>query len=196
MTKLKTSSSSLWIPRINIKIGFSPILSPQIGLQGCEDDGVDMELISGNGSAYGEYFLAVSLVRKMGMKRCSKVTVHQTSLSNMMRKLIFRVSPRQDLQAPLSGKDCSCSGCGLQGGKEEQITMQLLDAEIQAGIKWLEEVASGNISAEVHLLQEKKEYLKEIEVLHTQEDRNLERTLILTVCYCDLSVSLITVANS
>ncbi|MCL7032316.1 hypothetical protein MKW94_023416, partial [Papaver nudicaule] len=46
----------------------------------------------------------------------------------------------------------------------------------EAGIKRLEAVASGKISAEVHLLQEKEEYLKEIEVLHNQVDRNLEVT--------------------
>ncbi|KAI3991317.1 hypothetical protein MKX01_034636 [Papaver californicum] len=84
--------------------------------------------------------------------------------------------------------------------KEKQIAMQSLAAENQAamqlakrredeiknlkmrlrfreaGIKRLEAVASGKISAEVHLLQEKEEYLKEIEVLHNQVDRNLEVT--------------------
>ncbi|RZC72518.1 hypothetical protein C5167_047998, partial [Papaver somniferum] len=36
-------------------------------------------------SAYGEYFLAVSPVRKMGMRRCLKAMFHPPSLSNMMR---------------------------------------------------------------------------------------------------------------
>ncbi|GLT48427.1 hypothetical protein SLA2020_220540 [Shorea laevis] len=35
----------------------------------------------------------------------------------------------------------------------------------EAGIKRLEAVASGKISSETHLLKEKEEYLKEIEVL-------------------------------
>ncbi|KAI3993815.1 hypothetical protein MKX01_002828 [Papaver californicum] len=84
--------------------------------------------------------------------------------------------------------------------KEKQIAIQSLAAENQAamqlakrredeiknlkmrlrfreaGIKRLEAVASGKISAEVHLLQEKEEYLKEIEVLHNQVDKNLEVT--------------------
>ncbi|XP_010685481.2 kinesin-like protein KIN-12E isoform X2 [Beta vulgaris subsp. vulgaris] len=46
----------------------------------------------------------------------------------------------------------------------------------EAGIKRLEAVASGKISAETHLLKEKEEYLKEIEVLRTQVDRNQEVT--------------------
>ncbi|MED6227130.1 Kinesin-like protein KIN-12E, partial [Stylosanthes scabra] len=44
----------------------------------------------------------------------------------------------------------------------------------EAGIKRLEGVASGKISAETHLLNEKEELLKEIEVLRTQVDRNQE----------------------
>lgn len=46
----------------------------------------------------------------------------------------------------------------------------------EAGIKRLEAVASGKISAETHLLKEKDEYLKEIEVLKAQVDRNHEVT--------------------
>lgn len=46
----------------------------------------------------------------------------------------------------------------------------------EAGIKRLEAVASGRISAETHLLKEKEEHLKEIEVLRTQVDRNQEVT--------------------
>ncbi|KAJ0021208.1 hypothetical protein Pint_31731 [Pistacia integerrima] len=46
----------------------------------------------------------------------------------------------------------------------------------EAGIKRLEAVTSGKISAETHLLKEKEEYLKEIEVLRTQVDRNQEVT--------------------
>ncbi|KAF8403419.1 hypothetical protein HHK36_011522 [Tetracentron sinense] len=72
---------------------------------------------------------------------------------------------------------------------ENQATMQLAkqrEDEIQglkmrlrfreAGIKRLEAVASGKISAETHLLQEKEEHLKEIEVLRAQVDRNQEVT--------------------
>ncbi|KAK2979840.1 hypothetical protein RJ640_015451 [Escallonia rubra] len=46
----------------------------------------------------------------------------------------------------------------------------------EAGIKRLEAVASGKISAETHLLKEKEELLKEIEVLRTHVDRNQEVT--------------------
>lgn len=46
----------------------------------------------------------------------------------------------------------------------------------EAGIKRLEGVVQGTISAETHLLKEKEENLKEIEVLRTQVDRNQEVT--------------------
>ncbi|TKY48715.1 Phragmoplast orienting kinesin 2 [Spatholobus suberectus] len=46
----------------------------------------------------------------------------------------------------------------------------------EAGIKRLEAVASEKISAETHLLKEKEEHLKEIEVLRAQVDRNNEVT--------------------
>ncbi|KAG2371582.1 Kinesin-like protein [Vigna angularis] len=45
----------------------------------------------------------------------------------------------------------------------------------EAGIKRLEAVASEKISAETHLLKEKEEHLKEIEVLRAQVDRNNEK---------------------
>ncbi|KAL8483435.1 hypothetical protein ACS0TY_026218 [Phlomoides rotata] len=46
----------------------------------------------------------------------------------------------------------------------------------EAGMKRLEAVASGKISAEFHLLKEREEHLKEIEVLRAQVDRNQEVT--------------------
>ena len=46
----------------------------------------------------------------------------------------------------------------------------------EAQIKRLESVASGKISAETHLLKEREEHLKVIEVLHAQVDRNQEVT--------------------
>jgi hypothetical protein len=46
----------------------------------------------------------------------------------------------------------------------------------EAAIKRLEAVASGKILAETHLLKEKEEHLKEIEVLRAQVDRNHELT--------------------
>ena len=47
----------------------------------------------------------------------------------------------------------------------------------EAGLKRLEAIASGKISAETHLLKEKEEHLKEIEILHTQVDWNKEVTI-------------------
>ncbi|KAI5577783.1 hypothetical protein BDE02_09G138000 [Populus trichocarpa] len=50
----------------------------------------------------------------------------------------------------------------------------------EAGVKRLEAVAAGKISAETHLLKEKEEHLKEIEVWRTQVDRNQEVTRFAT----------------
>ncbi|XP_073040513.1 kinesin-like protein KIN-12E isoform X1 [Primulina eburnea] len=46
----------------------------------------------------------------------------------------------------------------------------------ESGLKRLEAVASGKISAEIHLVKEKEEHLKEIEVLRAQVDRNQDAT--------------------
>ncbi|KAL1298878.1 hypothetical protein HN51_043160 [Arachis hypogaea] len=103
-----------------------------------------------------------------------------------------RITPKKDYEIALVGafrrekeKDMA-----LQALKDEnQAAMKLAkqrEDEIQglkmrlrfreAGIKRLEGVASGKISAETHLLNEKEELLKEIEVLRTQVDRNQEVT--------------------
>ncbi|KAK4777741.1 hypothetical protein SAY87_017928 [Trapa incisa] len=67
----------------------------------------------------------------------------------------------------------------LQLAKQREDEIQGLKMRLrfrEAGIKRLEAVASGKISAETHLLEEKEELLKEIEVLRTQVDRNQEVT--------------------
>lgn len=46
----------------------------------------------------------------------------------------------------------------------------------EAGVKRLEAMVSGKMSAEAHLLKEKEEYLKEIEVLRSQVGRTQEVT--------------------
>ncbi|KAL2331862.1 hypothetical protein Fmac_019443 [Flemingia macrophylla] len=52
----------------------------------------------------------------------------------------------------------------------------------EAGIKRLEAVASEKITAETHLLKEKEDHLKEIEVLRAQVDRNTEATRLKAFC--------------
>ncbi|PIA59749.1 hypothetical protein AQUCO_00400565v1 [Aquilegia coerulea] len=103
-----------------------------------------------------------------------------------------RISQRKEYEAALVGafrreRDKELALQALAA--ENQATMHLAkkrEDEIQglkmrlrfreAGIKRLEAVASGKISAETHLLQEKEEYLKEIEALRSQVDRNQEVT--------------------
>ncbi|OMO77011.1 hypothetical protein COLO4_25387 [Corchorus olitorius] len=67
----------------------------------------------------------------------------------------------------------------MQLAKQREDEIQSLKMRLrfrEAGIKRLEAVASGKISAETHLLKEKEEYLKEIDVLRAQVDRNQEVT--------------------
>ncbi|XAR59615.1 Plus-end-directed kinesin ATPase [Bertholletia excelsa] len=67
----------------------------------------------------------------------------------------------------------------LQLAKQREDEIQGLKMRLrfrEAGIKRLETVASGKMSAEAHLLKEKEEHLKEIEVLRAQVDRNQEVT--------------------
>ncbi|XP_074294983.1 kinesin-like protein KIN-12E [Silene latifolia] len=67
----------------------------------------------------------------------------------------------------------------MQLAKQREDEIQGLKMRLrfrEAGIKRLEAVASGKISAEAHLLKEKEEHLKEIEVLRAQVDRNQEVT--------------------
>ncbi|XP_022732377.1 kinesin-like protein KIN-12E [Durio zibethinus] len=67
----------------------------------------------------------------------------------------------------------------MQLAKQREDEIQSLKMRLrfrESGIKRLEAVASGKISAETHLLKEKEEYLKEIEVLRAQVDRNQEVT--------------------
>ncbi|KAK9022115.1 hypothetical protein V6N11_002406 [Hibiscus sabdariffa] len=71
------------------------------------------------------------------------------------------------------------SQAAMQLAKQREDEIQSLKMRLrfrEAGIKRLEAVASGKMSAETHLLQEKEEYLKEIEVLRAQVDRNQEVT--------------------
>ncbi|XP_030521087.2 kinesin-like protein KIN-12E [Rhodamnia argentea] len=67
----------------------------------------------------------------------------------------------------------------LQLAKQREDEIQGLKMRLrfrEAGLKRLEAVAAGRISAETHLLKEKEELLKEIEVLRSQIDRNPEVT--------------------
>ncbi|XP_060169976.1 kinesin-like protein KIN-12E [Lycium barbarum] len=103
-----------------------------------------------------------------------------------------RTSKKKDFEVALVGafrrekdKDIALQALIAENQAAMQLTKQRED-EIQglkmrlrfreAAIKRLESVASGKISAEVHLLKEKEEHLKEMEVLRNQVDRNQEVT--------------------
>ncbi|KVI08072.1 Kinesin-like, KLP2 [Cynara cardunculus var. scolymus] len=71
------------------------------------------------------------------------------------------------------------SQAAMQLAKQREDEIQGLKMRLrfrEAAIKRLEGVASGKISAETHLLKEKEEHLKELEVLRSQVDRNQEVT--------------------
>ncbi|KAJ6739420.1 KINESIN FAMILY MEMBER 1A [Salix koriyanagi] len=107
-----------------------------------------------------------------------------------------RISQKKDYEVALVGafrreKDMDIALKAL--ATENQAVMQLAkqrEDEIkslkmilrfrEAGVKRLEAVAAGKISAETHLLKEKEEHLKVIEVLRTQVDRNQEVTRFAT----------------
>ncbi|KAL5574549.1 hypothetical protein UlMin_016248 [Ulmus minor] len=103
-----------------------------------------------------------------------------------------RISQKKDYEAALVGafrrekdKDMALKALTAENQAAMQLAKQRED-EIQglkmrlrfreAGIKRLEAVASGKISAETHLLKEKEEHLKELEMLRTQVNRNQEVT--------------------
>lgn len=103
-----------------------------------------------------------------------------------------RISQKKEYEVALVGafrrekdKDIALQALIAQNQATMQLAKQRED-EIQglkmrlrfreAGIKRLEGVVQGTISAETHLLKEKEENLKEIEVLRTQVDRNQEVT--------------------
>ncbi|KAD7477658.1 hypothetical protein E3N88_00794 [Mikania micrantha] len=103
---------------------------------------------------------------------------------------VKRISNKKEYEVALVG--------AFRREKDKDITLQALTAESQAAqqlakqredeiqglkmrlrfreaaIKRLEGVASGKISAETHLLKEKEEHLKELDVLRSQVDRNQE----------------------
>ncbi|XP_023765267.2 kinesin-like protein KIN-12E [Lactuca sativa] len=71
------------------------------------------------------------------------------------------------------------SQAAMQLAKQREDEIQGLKMRLrfrEAAVKRLEGVVSGKISAETHLLKEKEEHLKELEVLRSQVDRNQEVT--------------------
>ncbi|KAI5592638.1 hypothetical protein BDE02_04G166600 [Populus trichocarpa] len=107
-----------------------------------------------------------------------------------------RMSQKKDYEVALVGafrrekdKDIALKALTAENQAVMQLTKQRED-EIkslkmilrfrEAGVKRLEAVSAGKISAETHLLKEKEEHLKQIEVLRTQVDRNQEVTRFAT----------------
>lgn len=67
----------------------------------------------------------------------------------------------------------------MNQAKQREDELQGLNMRLkfrEAQIKRLEAVASGKISAETHLLSEKEEHLKEIEVLRAKVERSQDVT--------------------
>ncbi|KAJ6765704.1 KINESIN FAMILY MEMBER 1A [Salix purpurea] len=107
-----------------------------------------------------------------------------------------RISQKKDYEVALVGafrrekdKDIALKALATENQAVMQLAKQRED-EIkslkmilrfrEAGVKRLEAVAAGKISAETHLLKEKEEHLKVIEVIRTQVDRNQEVTRFAT----------------
>ncbi|KAK2640883.1 hypothetical protein Ddye_022646 [Dipteronia dyeriana] len=143
-------------------------------------------LVTGGAESHGNDTLAVSFPRSPGPFKWEEHGLFSPLTSDK------RMSRKKDYDVALVG--------AFRREKEKDIILQALTAENQAtmqlaeqredeiqglkmrlrfreaGIKRLEAVASGKITAETHLLKEKEEYLKEIEVLRSRVDRNQEVT--------------------
>ncbi|XP_020084870.1 kinesin-like protein KIN-12G [Ananas comosus] len=78
------------------------------------------------------------------------------------------------LKAMAAGKQAAEQLAAQRTEEIKSLKMRLRFRE--EGIRRLQSVASGKLSAEAHLLQEKEELLKEIELLRNQVDRNPEVT--------------------
>ncbi|PON50882.1 Kinesin-like protein [Parasponia andersonii] len=144
-------------------------------------------LVNGGGESHDNDTLAVSFPGSPG---CFKWEGLNGSFSPLTAGK--RMSQKKDYEVALVGafrrekdKDIALQALTAENQAVMQLAKQRED-EIQglkmrlrfreAGIKRLEAVASGKISAETHLLKEKEEHLKEIEVLRTQVNRNQEVT--------------------
>ncbi|XP_038879991.1 kinesin-like protein KIN-12E isoform X2 [Benincasa hispida] len=144
-------------------------------------------LVSGGGDNQDNDSLAVSFPGSPG-------TLKWDGLYGSMSPLTTgkRMTQRRDYEIALVGafrrekdKDMALQAltnenqAAMQLAKQREDEIQGLKMRLrfrEAGIKRLEAVASGKISAETHLLKEKEEHLKEIEVLKNQVDRNQEVT--------------------
>ncbi|KAI3797891.1 hypothetical protein L1987_33155 [Smallanthus sonchifolius] len=105
------------------------------------------------------------------VKRISNKKEYEVALVGAFRRGMDKDITLQTLTAE--------SQAALQLAKQREDEIQGLKMRLrfrEAAIKRLEGVASGKISAETHLLKEKEEHLKELEVLRSQVDRNQEVT--------------------
>ncbi|XP_076885303.1 kinesin-like protein KIN-12E [Bidens hawaiensis] len=105
------------------------------------------------------------------VKRISNKKEYEVALVGAFRRVKDKDIRLQALTAE--------SQAALQLAKQREDEIQGLKMRLRfraAAIKRLEGVASGKISAETHLLKEKEEHLKELDVLRSQADRNQEVT--------------------
>ncbi|KAL1831052.1 hypothetical protein ACET3Z_000703 [Daucus carota] len=104
-------------------------------------------------------------------KRMSQKREYEVALVGAFRR---EKDKDMALQA-LTASNVAAMDLATQREKEVQgLKMRLRFRE--SGIKRLEDLASGKISAETHLLKEKEEYLQEIEMLRSQVDKNQDVT--------------------
>ncbi|KAL8115470.1 kinesin-like protein KIN-12E [Apium graveolens] len=104
-------------------------------------------------------------------KRVSQKREYEVALVGAFR----REKDKDTALQTLTASNVAAMELAKQREKEVQgLKMRLRFRE--SGIKRLEDLASGKISAETHLLKEKEEYLQEIEVLRSQVDKNVDVT--------------------
>ncbi|KAL6976506.1 hypothetical protein U1Q18_025296 [Sarracenia purpurea var. burkii] len=140
------------------------------GAKNHESDGLTVSFLGSPGSFKWEA-LDGSLSPLISDKRVSRKKEYEVALVGAFRREKDKDIALQALAAE--------NQAAMHLAKQREDEIQGLKMRLrfrEAGIKRLEAVASGKISTEIHLLKEKEEHLKEIEVLRAQVDRNQEVT--------------------
>ncbi|KAL3828638.1 hypothetical protein ACJIZ3_017440 [Penstemon smallii] len=146
-------------------------------------------LANGGAESYDDDVLSVSFPGSPGYFKWdgshgfSSPLISQKKMSHLQKKeyevaLVGAFRREKDKDTALQALAAQ-NQAALQLAKQREDEIQGLKMRLrfrEAGMKRLEAVASGKISPEIHLLKEKEEYLKEIEVLRAQVDHNQDVT--------------------
>ncbi|KAL5720712.1 hypothetical protein ACHQM5_013355 [Ranunculus cassubicifolius] len=162
------------------------VLTMRIEIQQLKKEIIRLQGLADGGTEYKERDTGISFPGSPGSFKWEALQGFSPLTSDR------RISQKKEFEAALIGafkrereKDIALQALAAENlatthlAKKREDEIQGLKMRLrfrEAGIKRLEAVASGKMSAETHLLQEKEEYLKEIESLQSQVERNHEVT--------------------